>query len=238
MRANNKTCQKLIDFRIDGIFNDTENVKAGKNGFGELNVLGERDGGVIATANGIRCCDDGTACLEGGNDAGFGNGNGLLFHCFVDGSSVLIIHFIEFVNETSSFVGEHKRTSLKSPFGCDGVFVHACGKTNSRSTLSGSKDSSMGCFLDVLQDLRFRGTGITKEEDVDVPPDGMFSVNILGDTAEKRKGHCCFDIFVAVDTGCNGVHNLLLAGVWNGIYSLGDVRIFTEGFNFAFVVFA
>jgi len=150
----------------------------------------------------------------------------------------LIVHFIEFVDKTSSFVGQYKCTSLESPFGCNWVLVHACSKTDCGGALSGSEDCSMGGLLDILQDLRFRGTGITKEEDINVPADGMFPIDILGDTAKQRERYSCLDIFVAIDTWGNGVDDLPLVGAANGIYSLSDVRVFTEGFDFAFVVFA
>jgi hypothetical protein len=63
--------------------------------------------------------------------------------------------------------------------------MDTCSETDGRSSLAGCKDCAVGCFLDVFQDLRFGGTGISEEEDVDVSADGMFSVDIFGDTAEE-----------------------------------------------------
>ena len=63
--------------------------------------------------------------------------------------------------------------------------MDTCSETDGRSSLSGCKHCAVGGFLDVFQDLRFGGTGISEEEDVDVSADGMFSVDIFGDTAEE-----------------------------------------------------
>ena len=63
--------------------------------------------------------------------------------------------------------------------------MDTCSETDGRSSLSSRKDCAVGGFLDVFQDLRFGGTGISEEEDVDVSADGMFSVDVFGDTAEE-----------------------------------------------------
>jgi hypothetical protein len=51
--------------------------------------------------------------------------------------------------------------------------------------LTGGEDCSMRGFFDVFQDLGFCGTGVTKEEDIDVSTDGMFAVDIFWNTTEE-----------------------------------------------------
>lgn len=94
--------------------------------------------------------------------------------------------------------------------------MDACSETDGRGALSGCKHCAVGSFLDVFQDLGFSGTGIAEEEDVDVSADGVFSVDIFGDAAEERQCDGCFDIFVTIDTGGDGVDDLLLERGSNG----------------------
>ena len=60
----------------------------------------------------------------------------------------------------------------------------------------------------VFQDLRFCGTGVAEQQNVDVSSDGMFAVDVLRDTAKEGQRYRCFDVFVAVDTRSNGVDDL------------------------------
>ena len=42
----------------------------------------------------------------------FGNGDGLLFHDFVNGGSVGIGHFIELVDAANALIGQHKGSTF------------------------------------------------------------------------------------------------------------------------------
>lgn len=65
-------------------------------------------------------------------------------------------------------------------------------------------------LLDVFEDLGFSCTWVTKEEDIDVSADLVFSTDVFGYTAEKGQCDCSFDIFVAVDTWRDGIDDLWL----------------------------
>lgn len=87
MGGDHKGGETFVDFRVDRVANNTEHIETGENGLCEFDVLGEWDGRVVAAANGIGGSDDGTAGLKGGYNPSLGDGDGLLFHCFVDGGS-------------------------------------------------------------------------------------------------------------------------------------------------------
>jgi hypothetical protein len=117
--------------------------------------------------------------------------------------------------------------------------VNTGSETHSRGTLTGGKDGAVGSFFDVFEDLGFRGTGVTKEEDVDVTADGKFSVDVFGNAAEEGHCHGGLNVFMAVDTWRNGVDDLLSECAFKlGEYSLGNVGISAESFDFTFIVFA
>ena len=96
--------ETLIFGWLDSVTDDTQDVETGEDRLCERDIVGERSGAVIPAVDGVGGGDNGTACLEGGDDTGFGDGDGLLFHCFVDGGTVLVVHLVEFINETGAAV--------------------------------------------------------------------------------------------------------------------------------------
>ncbi len=55
-------------------------------------------GAVVSPEVWIGCSEDRGSGVEGGSDAGFGDGDGLLLHCLVDGCSVRLGHLVELIN--------------------------------------------------------------------------------------------------------------------------------------------
>lgn len=80
----------LVDFGVNCIAHDAENIETGEDRFSEFYILREGNGRIIAAANRVSGGNDGATGLEGSDNAGFGDGNGLLLHGFVDGGSVII----------------------------------------------------------------------------------------------------------------------------------------------------
>ena len=58
--------------------------------------------GVVSAAYRVGGCENGRAGVEGCVDSCFGDGDCLLFHCFVDGDLVANVHFVEFVDCTDA----------------------------------------------------------------------------------------------------------------------------------------
>lgn len=54
----------------------------------------------------------------------------------MDGHSVLVVHFVELIDEAHSFVGQHQGSALESPFFCDCILLDCCGQTHSTCALS------------------------------------------------------------------------------------------------------
>lgn len=71
-------------------------------------------GRAVPAVEGIGSGKDGGTCVERGGDACFGDGDCLLFHDFMDGSSVVLVHLIELVDAAHSHIGQHQRTCLQT----------------------------------------------------------------------------------------------------------------------------
>lgn len=88
--------------------------------------------------------------------------------------------------------------------------MHTGGETDCRGALTGCEDGAVGSFFDVFKDLGFRCTRITEEEDVDVASDGVFAIDVFGNSAEEGECDGCFDVIVAVNTGSDRVKDLTI----------------------------
>lgn len=102
--SHHEARKHLILNRVNRVFHDTKHVETRQNGLCQLDILLEWDGGIVSSTNRIGSGDDCTASLQGRNDTSFGDRDGLLFHGFVDGGSIGVIHLVEFVNETGALV--------------------------------------------------------------------------------------------------------------------------------------
>lgn len=133
----------------------------------------------------------------------------------MDTGSIVLIHLIELIDEADAFVGKDESSTLKCPFSSDGVFVHTSCQTDSTCALSGRVNNSVVDLLDVLEELRLGGTGVTEEEHVDVATNPMFLVHILGLASEHSQQKTFLDELMAVDGWSNGSNkalgNVLLA---------------------------
>ena len=53
--------------------------------------------------------------------------------------------------------------------------------------MSGGEDRAMRRFLDILEELRLSGSGISATEDVDVTANAMLATGVLGLTSEHTE---------------------------------------------------
>ena len=117
------TCFAIVSSRaaVVVVADDEDEVEAGEDGGLEVDVFAGGFEVVVAAEDGVGGGEDGGAGVEDGGDAGFGDGDGLLFHGFVDGDAVFVAHFVEFVDADDAVVGEHHGAALEVEFPCAGV---------------------------------------------------------------------------------------------------------------------
>lgn len=89
-----------VDCFVGVVADDEEEIESTHDGGAEVEVGPEGGFGVVAAADGVCGGEDRGTGVEGGVDACFSDGDGLLFHCFVDGDLVAHVHFVEFVDGT------------------------------------------------------------------------------------------------------------------------------------------
>lgn len=209
VRAHHELREHLIFDRVDRILDHAEHVETRQNRFRELHVLLERYRGVVSPSNWVSRSNNSTSGLQRGDDTRFGDRNRLLLHCLVNRCSVRIVHLVELVDQAVAFIGQYKCTTLKRPFARHWVFADRSGQTDSGSTLTGGEDRSRRRLFNVLEELRFGGTGITEKKDVDVSSDSVLSVDVFHDTTEERERQRGLDVLVTVDGGSDRLDDTL-----------------------------
>jgi hypothetical protein len=85
----------------------------------------------------------------------------------------VFVHFIKLVNETNSFIGKDKSTSLKFPLIGMVIFSDTSSKPDSRGTFTSGVNASVEHLLDAFQELRLGDSWISEEKDVDITSDVM-----------------------------------------------------------------
>ena len=103
------------------VADDENHVEAGEDGGLKIDVFPGRLEVVVASEDWIRGREDRCSGVEDGRDAGFGDRDGLLFHGFVDGDSVLVSHLVEFVDADDAAVGEDHGSAFEVEFSGVGV---------------------------------------------------------------------------------------------------------------------
>ena len=104
--------QPLVVVPGRSVEDEEEDVEPREKSGGKVDVLDGGDLGVVSTVERVGSSEDGGSSVESGSDSGFGDGDGLLFHDFVDGGSIRLVHLVELVDAADSIVGENESSSL------------------------------------------------------------------------------------------------------------------------------
>ena len=76
-------------------------------------------------------------------------------------------------------ISEDKGTPFEHPLSRDGILAHRSSQADGRSALTSRVHGARRRLLDILEELRLCGTGITEEENIDVAADAVLAVDVL-----------------------------------------------------------
>lgn len=112
MAGNKEGTQVVVDLFVRTISDYFYDIKTTQNWIGQTHVVCEIQGVVILALQGVGCGYNAASGSKLCNYTCFGDGNGLLLHSFVDGCSVMLVHFVELVDETKSTIGKYHCSSF------------------------------------------------------------------------------------------------------------------------------
>lgn len=205
----------LVGFSIGCVEHEEEDVEAGEQRGRQVDVLDGGDARVVAAVERVGGREDRGARVEGGGDAGFGDGDGLLLHDFVDGRPVAVVHLVELVDAADAVVGEHQGAALEHHLVGHGVAHDRGGEADAAAAASGGVDAARGDFGDVLEELRFGDSRVAHEADVDVAADAHAVAHFFGHATDEKEEQGFFDVEMAIDLRGDGPPEIFvhLAGV-------------------------
>lgn len=108
--------QVMINLFIVFVENNEEKIKVRYDRSGYVDVGVERCFVVVLIFNRVGGSENRGVSIEGGLDIGFGDGNCLLFYCFVDGDLVGNIYFVKFVNVVDVVVCKYQSVGFDGEF--------------------------------------------------------------------------------------------------------------------------
>lgn len=108
------------------VLDQPEEVKSGQQCSRKLYVLLQAAAGIIAPIGRVGSSQDGAAGIECGKNARLGDGDGLLFHDFMDGCAISLSHLVKLINAAHALVSQHKGSTLQGQFSSHIVSQHSC----------------------------------------------------------------------------------------------------------------
>ena len=206
VRVDDEGAQFEVNVGVYAVFHHLHNVETGKDGVAQVNVVCETEGLVVDALEWVGRSNDSAPGLQLGNDARLGDGDSLLFHGFVDGSAVVVVHFVELIDQADALVRQHHGSCLQLPLLCHGVGLDTGSQTHCRGALARRKHAPRKHLLDALQELGLGDPGVSEEQQVDVASDFVHALRVvLFRASEEREGEGLFDLKVAVYGGSDGV---------------------------------
>mmetsp|Transcript_32058 Transcript_32058/g.83970 ORF Transcript_32058/g.83970 Transcript_32058/m.83970 type:complete len:372 (+) Transcript_32058:804-1919(+) len=196
---HHKLCQPFVRHRVDHVLHHAENVESRNDGLCEVDVLCKRERRLVLSLDGVGGRDDGAPRLERGDDAGFGDRDGLLLHRLVDRGAVLVVHLVKLINQADALVGQHERAALERPLSGERVASHRGRQTDGRGALPGGEDRPRAHALGPLEELRLCGPGVAHHQHVDVPTHPHLVLELLGLTAKEREREGNLNVVVPKD---------------------------------------
>mmetsp|Transcript_25578 Transcript_25578/g.35307 ORF Transcript_25578/g.35307 Transcript_25578/m.35307 type:complete len:276 (-) Transcript_25578:1237-2064(-) len=145
------------------VLHDEDEVEAGQDGSLEVDVVCGGLHIVISPRGRVGGGHYSRARVEHSGDASFCNGNSLLFHCLVNGNSVLWAHLIKLIYTHYSSVRKHHCSALQECLPRGRVLDDGCGETGSGGTLARGINGN-GCgAINKLEDLRLGRGGVAQQ---------------------------------------------------------------------------
>ena len=98
MRIDDECTQIIVYLGVRSILHNFNDVETGKNGVRKVDIVCEIECLVVLPLQRVSCCDDTASGPQLSYDTCLRYRNGLLLHSFMDGSSVMFIHFIKLID--------------------------------------------------------------------------------------------------------------------------------------------
>lgn len=113
VEVENMVSDHLVVLPSSFILHDEDAIETTKNGGLEFDLIGDGLAFLVATEDGVGCCQNRTFCVEAGGDTCLRNRDCLLLHSLVHYHSVLRAHLIKLIDTAHTPTSEYKCSSFQ-----------------------------------------------------------------------------------------------------------------------------
>ena len=205
VHADDVLCEMAINLLVALVQDDEEEIETRHDGGRHVDVGPKRGLAVITPTDRVCCCEDTRARVQGGLNARLGDGDGLLFHGFVNGDLISNIHLVKFVDSADAVISKHQSTGFDGEFTRLLVLDDCRCETRSRRSLARCVNGTRCERADVFEELGLGCGRVANDADVDIATKLHALCCRLVDTRHELKQQTLFDIFVPVNHRGDGV---------------------------------
>mmetsp|Transcript_9575 Transcript_9575/g.19836 ORF Transcript_9575/g.19836 Transcript_9575/m.19836 type:complete len:529 (+) Transcript_9575:859-2445(+) len=186
---------------------EVDQVEAGEEGGGQLDVVHHGHVGVVAGPDGVGGGEHGGAGVEGGDDARLGHRHRLLLHHLVQHGARVVAHLVELVDAADALVAEHQRAALQHHLARLGVLGHVRRQAHRRRPTAGGVDAAGGDLVHVGEQLRLGHARVAHQQAVDLAAElAVLPRAVLVGAAEQEAQDALLDVLHLPDGGRHAVH--------------------------------
>eukprot|EP00754_Rhynchopus_humris_P018584 Rhum_TRINITY_DN14606_c6_g1::Rhum_TRINITY_DN14606_c6_g1_i1::g.104133::m.104133 len=177
---------------------DEQQVETREQRLRQPDVEGHRVSHRVEAVHGVRRRHHGAAPVEGRLDAGLGDGDAALLHCFVHGHTVAVAHLVELVDAQHAAVREHHGACRQCLVAGVRVRDDGAGEPDAAASLTRRGQRKGRKLHHEAEQLRLGRRRLAHEQQVDVASD-VVVVHVLLHAAEHLQQNGLLHLVVAED---------------------------------------
>eukprot|EP00051_Salpingoeca_urceolata_P023230 m.391278 g.391278 ORF g.391278 m.391278 type:complete len:772 (-) comp20080_c0_seq16:573-2888(-) len=200
----------LIPLFVVFVLDDEDEIETREDGTLKLNVLIGGLGVVPATKHRVGGSKYRGPRVERGGNSGLSNGNGLLFHGFVNRHAVSLSHLVEFVNANHTTIGKHHCTAFEIKLARRSVANDRRSETCCTAAFAGRVNPHWSDALRKLEQLALGCAGITEKQHVDVTTQACRIRQHFCRATKQQARESLFDVFGSKNRRGNALADALV----------------------------
>mmetsp|Transcript_380 Transcript_380/g.772 ORF Transcript_380/g.772 Transcript_380/m.772 type:complete len:235 (-) Transcript_380:1318-2022(-) len=169
-------------------------IEAGQKRSGQVHVLHGRPRRVVPAKLRVGRRKDRSARIQGRGDTCLRDGDGLLFHHFVDCRTIVLLHLVEFIDATDAAVRQNQSAAFQMHFIRLLVAHYRCGETDARRPLARrilGALSNVGCLS---QQLRLGHSWVSHQQHVQVTTHFHAVAQLLRAAPGQKQKYCLLHV--------------------------------------------
>eukprot|EP00438_Fugacium_kawagutii_P014072 Skav204179 [mRNA] locus=scaffold903:612501:622626:+ [translate_table: standard] len=209
--------EPVIRITIPSVQHQPDQVEPGHQVLRQLDVLNDRELGIVAGICWICGGQDSSSGIQGAHDTGLRNADGLLLHDFMKNCSGILIHLVKLIDTAKAAVRQNEGTTLQDQLLGHRIFVDGGGQTHGTAAFARGVYPSRCQLVGVLQQLRLCRRRVATQQSIDLGSASPLGRDGLWGTSKELTKQTFLHLIFFKNGGCKGVdqlaNNRVVAGI-------------------------